>query len=229
VNPFLQHIQLITFDLDDTLYPEINFVKSGFIAVSHVIKKRYNINIDVYKILWNLFILGERKTTFNRAFSSLGLGDNNALIEEMVHVYRQHKPNITLYPDALDILMTFHKKKSIGLLTDGNVITQQNKVNALKIEKYFDLIVFTDEGGVNAWKPSPWGYKKMMQHFLLQGRQCAYVGDNSLKDFTGARKLGWITFKIVREEGLYRDAVDSKINDADYTLKSLTELKDIIF
>jgi FMN phosphatase YigB (HAD superfamily) len=63
-----------------------------------------------------------------------------------------------------------------------------------------------------------------MEHFSLAGEQCVYVGDNSLKDFSGAQALGWITVKIVREEGLYRDEAGA----ADHSVSTLTELKEFI-
>ena len=115
-------------------------------------------------------------------------------------------------------------KKKIGLITDGYLETQKNKFAALQLDRYVDRAVFTDAAGREAWKPSPWGYQQLMEHFSLPGEQCVYVGDNSLKDFAGAQALGWITFKIVRDEGLYRD----KAGAADYDLSTLTELKEFI-
>jgi putative hydrolase of the HAD superfamily len=90
------------------------------------------------------------------------------------------------------------------------------------------MIIYTDEAGRDSWKPSPWGYQKMMTHFNLQGMQCAYVGDNSLKDFTGAKALGWGTVKVVRSDGLYKNVPIVSENDADYSISTLTELKKLI-
>ena len=220
----LKNVRLIAFDLDDTLYPERSFVESGFRAVARAVEERFAHAQKFYELLWSIFSAGERRSTFDAALQQAGLGESEITVAELVQIYRSHMPCIQLYPDAREILATLQGKKKIGLITDGYLETQTNKFAALQLEQYVDRAVFTDAAGREAWKPNPWGYLKLMEHFSLQGVQCAYVGDNSLKDFTGAQALGWITFKIVRDEGLYRDMTGA----ADYTMRALTELIEFI-
>ena len=222
------NIKLVAFDLDDTLYPEISFVQSGFRAVAQEIEKRFSCSNNFYNLLWGIFSDGERAKTFDRALAEAGLPVTVEAVREMVEVYRTHLPAIKLYPDAQDILEFLRGSIKTGLITDGYLETQRNKVKALHIETYFDRIIYTDEAGRDSWKPSPWGYLKMMTHFNLQGMQCAYVGDNSLKDFTGAKALGWETVKVVRSNGLYKNVPIVSENDADYSTRTLTELKKLI-
>ncbi len=221
----LTNIQLVAFDLDDTLYPEIEFVKSGFNAVALYLRNRFELKVDVYSTLWDLFFEGERRETFNKTLQILGLDYTEGRVKSLVQLYRTHVPIITLYPDARDILETLYGRMKLGLITDGYLEVQKNKVRALQVETYFDRCIFTDEKGKEAWKPSPWGYQKMMEHFSLRGEQCVYVGDNSLKDFAGAKSLGWKTFKIMRDNGLYSDIVVDEHHEADYIIRKLTELK----
>jgi putative hydrolase of the HAD superfamily len=220
MKPSLSFVHLIAFDLDDTLYPELAFVQSGFRAVARVVEERFPHARDFYQLLWSIFSAGERRGTFDAALKQVELCQAEISVTEMVRIYRSHMPDISLYSDAREILEKLQGYKKIGLITDGYLETQQNKFSALQLSQYIHKAIFTDEAGREAWKPSPWGYQKLMEHFSLPGTQCAYVGDNSLKDFAGAQALGWVTFKIVRNEGLYKDAV----GDADYSLKSLTEL-----
>ena len=37
----LKNVRLIAFDLDDTLYPELSFVESGFRAVARAVEERF--------------------------------------------------------------------------------------------------------------------------------------------------------------------------------------------
>jgi putative hydrolase of the HAD superfamily len=224
----LQNVRLIAFDLDDTLYPELTFVQSGFRAVAQEIEARFSFSNNFYNILWGIFSDGERTKTFDRALAKAGLTATVEAVKEMVAVYRTHLPAITLYPDAQEILECLRGRIKTGLITDGFLETQRNKVKALKIETYFNMMIYTDEAGRDSWKPSPWGYQKMMTHFDLQGLQCAYVGDNSLKDFAGAKALGWRTVKVVRSDGLYKNVPIVSENDADYSISTLTELKKLI-
>lgn len=225
MSALLTNLKLIAFDLDDTLYPEIAFVKSGFRAVAGAIEKKFSLSNSFYDLLWGIFMEGERKKTFDKALQRAALAFDSRLVDDMVRIYRTHLPAITLYPDAQEVLEYLRGRKKLGLITDGYLITQKNKVAALHIDHYFDLMVFTDEAGRQAWKPSVWGYKKMMEHFDLAGAECAYVGDNSLKDFAGAQSLAWVTFKIERTEGFYCYGAAGDEPTTDYTVHSLTELK----
>jgi len=221
-------IKLVAFDLDDTLYPEISFVQSGFRAVAQEIEKRFSCSNNFYNLLWSIFSDGERTKTFDKTLERAGLPATVKAVKEMVEVYRTHLPAITLYPDAQEILEWLRGGIKTGLITDGYLETQRNKVKALQIETYFDMIIYTDEAGRDSWKPSPWGYKKMMMHFNLQGVQCAYVGDNSLKDFAGAKALGWKTIKLVRSDGLYKNVHIVSGNEADCSIRTLAELNELI-
>jgi putative hydrolase of the HAD superfamily len=220
----LQAIRLIAFDLDDTLYPELSFVQSGFRAVASVVEERFPRLREFYQLLWSIFNAGERNRAFDAALEQAGISPSEMPVAEMVQIYRSHTPAIVLYHDAREILETLQGEKKIGLITDGYLETQQNKFAALQLHRYIDKAVFTDAAGRDAWKPSPWGYQQLMEYFSLPGAQCAYVGDNSLKDFTGAQALGWRTIKIVRDEGLYGDTVGT----ADYSVHTLTELMNFI-
>ena len=224
MKPLLQNVRLIAFDLDDTLYPELSFVKSGFRAAACTVEERFPHVRKFYELLWSIFSAGERRSTFDAALQQAGLGEREITVAELVEIYRSHMPCIDLFPDAREMLAALQGKKKIGLITDGYLETQKNKYTALQLEQYVDRAVFTDAAGREAWKPNPWGYQQLMEYFTLQGFQCAYVGDNSLKDFAGAQALGWITFKIVRDDGLYRDTTGA----VDYTMRVLTELIEFI-
>ena len=55
-----------------------------------------------------------------------------------------------------------------------------------------------------------------------------YVGDNPLKDFFAAKKLGVITVRIKRKKGEYKNLRVSPPYEANYTIFSLLELEEII-
>jgi len=228
MKPALKNVRLIAFDLDDTLYPELSFVKSGFRAVACAVEERFPRTRNFYELLWSIFSARDRRSTFDAALQQEGLSEREITVAEMVKIYRSHKPSITLYNDAREILATLKGKKKIGLITDGYLETQKNKFAALQLEQYVDRAVFTDAAGREAWKPSPWGYQKLMEHFSLQGVECAYVGDNSLKDFFGAKSLAWLTVKVERDDGFYRDSAEGYEGTADYTVRSLTDIKELI-
>jgi putative hydrolase of the HAD superfamily len=221
----LAEVVVIVFDLDDTLYPEIQFVKSGFRAVSEYVAASGLAGTDVYGGLWETFCRGVRGTVFNEALATAGISCDEARIRKIVDVYRFHAPDIALYPDAERVLKQLCGSKKLGLLSDGYLRCQQNKVAALGIAPCFDVLVFTDALGSEYWKPHPAGYERIMRALGVSGNRCLYVGDNLHKDFLGARALGWKTVRIARPDGVYAGSPPGRPDaEADWVISSLVEL-----
>ena len=220
-------IKLLVFDLDDTLYPEHEYVDSGFMAVGNYMRKQYNIK-DFYTIAKKIFNGGARGTVFDQALEQAGIERSRELIMQLVDVYREHEPVISLYDDAKWALAFFKAKFKLGLLTDGFMASQRNKVRALGIEQYFDIIVYSDELQRENWKPSPRPFEKIMERSGFRGIECAYIGDNPLKDFIAAKKLGWTTVHVCREYGEYSKHKVDEEHEAAYRIFSLYELESLL-
>ncbi len=222
-------IQIIVFDLDDTLCPEREFVKSGFRAVADWLLKTGVGKQDFFSDMWQLFCGGTHERVFNRVLDNASIEYDNDLIQRLIDVYRTHMPAVKLYPDAALILDYYHARVKLGLLSDGYLVSQKNKFKTLTIECFFDIVVFTDELGRKYWKPHTAGFEKIMHQFGLEGKSCLYVGDNPLKDFIGPRKLGWQTVMVMREDGVYRQAnVFADNAGPDAVIYNLDELKPIV-
>lgn len=220
-------IKVLVFDLDDTLFPEHEFVLSGFQVVSNWVATRYCIS-GFFEVAWQLFKEGKRNQIFNLTLEKLRIEYEPCIVQELVQIYRQHKPIISLHEDAKWAINHFKKCKQLCLITDGYLNTQQNKVNALGIEANFNAIVYSDLYGQENWKPSPVSYLKVMELTRCQGAECIYVGDNPRKDFVTANNLGWITVRICREGGEYSSVTAETGYDAYHTILSLIELKTIL-
>ena len=144
--------------------------RAGSGLLPELLKSGFHARGDFYQLLWSIFIAGERRRTFDAALQQAGLSPEEISVAELVRIYRSHMPAITLYPDAREILETLQGQKKIGLITDGYLETQKNKFAALQLDRYVDRAVFTDAAGREAWKPSPWGYQQLMEHFSLRAR-----------------------------------------------------------
>lgn len=219
-------LKAIVFDLDDTLFPEHQFVYSGFHAVSDWMRDHYN-TANFFDVTWRLFLEGKRGTIFDQALAELQIPFDAALIRQLVQVYHNHTPKLTLHEDARWALEYFRSQKKLGLITNGFVTTQQNKVRALGIESYFDFILYCGTLERTDWKPSPVPYQKWMEAVDCEGESCVYVGDHPQKDFVGARHWNWKTIRICREDGEYGKMVADVDDDADLSITSLYELQNI--
>src|SRR5690606_18974683 len=116
------------FDLDDTLYHEIYYLRSAYHAIAQHLDKRFVKNI-AGRMLERYY---EGKNVFEWLISEFGAMNPDLSVDKLIKIYREHKPDIQLRPDA----QTFLKKLAgrnvqIGLITDGRSITQRNKIEAL--------------------------------------------------------------------------------------------------
>ncbi len=138
-------ITTVIFDLDDTLYDEIDFCRSGFRAATQHIAQLSDAHAadEVFAVLWKCFITGDCGSTFNLALAELRLPDEGPLLGRLVEIYRTHTPTLTLPPESRAVLDDLKGRYTLGLLTDGFLPTQRLKVQALDIEHYFKAIMYT--------------------------------------------------------------------------------------
>lgn len=193
-------ITTVVFDLDDTLYDEIEYCRSGFGAVADFLanERESPAAERIFDVLWEQFSAGNRKKTFDTALDELGLKHDDKLIEDLINVYRSHVPNLTLPQDSRDVLCELGAKYTLALLTDGFLPGQRLKVQSPGIEGFFSCIIYTEQLGREYWKPSPAGFEKLIEILDAKPENMAYVADNERKDFIAANKLGFLTIQLIR-------------------------------
>ncbi|OOR22363.1 HAD family hydrolase [Bacillus cereus] len=219
-------IKAIVFDMDDTLYKEKDYVVSGFKAVDDWIKENYG-EIGFYNIAIRLFNSGERKFVFNKTLEKLDIDYDEKLISNLIEQYRFHKPDIQLLEEADWVLNNLVNTVKIGLISDGYLVAQERKINALNLKERVHSIILTDKLGKECWKPSKIPYEKISKELQVPHQQCVYIGDNLSKDFITAKKLKWLTIHINREDGIYHNLIVEQAYKAHYTIDNLRRLSDI--
>lgn len=223
-------ITAVVFDLDDTLYDEVDYCRSGFAAVAeHLADLRGSPPADrIFTALWEQFSAGNRTRTFNTALDELGIPFDDRLIRRLVDVYRNHVPAITLPEDSRTVLDELKTKCRLALLTDGFLPAQQLKVQALGIEGYFASIVYTEQLGREYWKPSPVGFERIMHDLGVRGENAVYVADNEKKDFIAPNKLGFSTIRLIRPGGIHGATGDEPGARARQEISRIEQLPSLI-
>lgn len=195
---YLLQKKVVVFDLDDTLYSEKDYVKSGYAEIAHDFKK-----IDhMAEKLWAAFESGQKAIDTvleqERLFSEKS-------VDYCLNIYRNHQPQISLYPEAKHLILLLRKHGiSLGMITDGRPEGQRAKIKALGLEPFFEKIIITDElGGVCFRKPNKTAFEKMQSHFGVPYESMAYVGDNPRKDFIAPDLLGMDSVYFNNPDGLY--------------------------
>jgi putative hydrolase of the HAD superfamily len=216
---------VLIFDLDDTLYSEIQFVKSGFLAVANELNYIYNFPVlESYNYMLKILEDEGRGFVFNELLKFYGKFSKSN-VNHCIKVYRYHKPNIQLNPEVDSVLSFFSGDKY--LVTDGHKIVQENKVNALEVSSYFKHIYITHRYGIINSKPSVYCFDLIRKRENCDWSNMCYIGVNPNKDFENLKPFGVHTIRI--KTGIY-DSIDIASHlEADYVISSLNEIKSFKF
>lgn len=230
-------IKAVVFDLDDTLYREYDFVEQAFRRVAGVMaeypEKERNAGTkeepprpqkspeELFRRMTELMAAEGRGKIFDRLCAWYNV---DIPVPELVRIYRETEPVLSLYPDGEEFLRQL-KKAGIktGLITDGNVQVQKNKIRALGLDKRLDVVLASWE--IGSGKPERRVYEYCLERLGCRPPEALYIGDNPLKDFIGAKELGMKTVRIVRPEGMHMRRIAEKGCEADRTVRLLTEIK----
>ena len=191
-------LKAVIFDLDDTLFSEKEYVRSGFEKVANMFPDFAGME----DALWTVFTNGGN--AIDEVLDDYG-ALNKENHEKCLEIYRFHKPNIHLYCGAAQMLVRLRKKGLLtGIITDGRPEGQHAKIKSLKIEHLFDNIIITDElGGVRFRKPNDKAFVLMCRKFGVRYEEAVYIGDNINKDFAAPKKLGMKSVLVKNPEGIY--------------------------
>lgn len=217
-------LKAIVFDMDDTLYPESAYVRSGFRAVAAWAAGRYAWDAEAsYGALNALFEQGVRGDTFNRWLAAQQAEES--AVQDCLQVYRAHAPTLTPYEEIPSLLAALRPQYKLGLVSDGYLAVQQAKFAALGLAAWFDAVVFSDQWGRDHWKPSPRPFQEVLALLGVDAPEAVYIGDNPRKDFYGARQVGMKTLWYRPAGGIY-DAQTPPAPEyaADLTLATYADL-----
>lgn len=184
---------LVAFDLDDTLFDEMEFVRSAYTDIAAAACKCAE-GVSQENALSALADGG-----FDRLVELLG-GETAAReagldIPCMIDIYRRHQPqSLPLRQGARETLewLAHRKDCTVALITDGRSGTQRTKIRALRLDQLFPEhnILISEETGAD--KTTCFPFLEIM-HRNPECDRYMYVGDNTAKDFLNPGKLGWDT------------------------------------
>jgi len=218
-------VDAIVLDIDDTLYLERDYVRSGFEAVSRWAQRELGID-DFGARAWAAFEAGARNTIFDDVLTECSARADDAVITELVARYRTHVPSITLATDARHGLDRWYDKAALAAITDGHLSSQQAKAKALGLDAWTSTVVFTASLGPGKGKPDPTAFGVVQDALGVDGKGCVYVADNPAKDFQGPRSLGWRTVRVRRRLGLHAEVASG--DDVDHEITNLDQLDAVL-
>ncbi len=184
----MRNNKLIVFDLDDTLYNEVDFLYSAYEEIAK------SIDVSHWESLLGMMLEMWRKG--DDVFLNLeNLYPHVATKPSLLSMYRSHKPTIVLSETAKMVLSDLRQREiPMGIITDGRSVTQRNKYLALGLYEYIPEhnLIISEETGRS--KLEPFNFLIFMNRYPTF--DYIYVGDNPCKDFVVANRLEWKTFGL---------------------------------
>lgn len=206
---------VICFDLDDTLYKEIDYLESAYKEIAEYVG-----HPEVTDQMLDWYQSGENAFKKLIEFYNLTLS-----IADLLKIYREHYPDIHLDEGVKEFLVSLKEDGAkLGLISDGRSLTQRNKIKALGLEGFFDIEIISEEFGSE--KPCLKNYQAVMDKFP-ERKLFVYVGDNTAKDFWAPNQLGWRTVCLAQDKrSIHRQ--DMSLGKEYMPERVITNLKDTI-
>ncbi len=217
---------IVVFDLDDTLYKEIDFLKSAYKEIADFLSTKTSKSSQL--ILSEMVSYYEgKKNVFKEIIIKNSI--KNIDVSNLLKIYRNHIPNIILTNKNKELLDYFKKKAlKVGLITDGRSVQQRSKIKVLGLLDFFDDVIISEEFGSE--KPSINNYKFFIDKYG-NSYKYIYIGDNTKKDFQTPNKLGWSTICLLDNgKNIHKQSFNyEKEKLPDFIVNNLTEVKDLLF
>lgn len=226
----------IIFDVDDTLYDQLQPFKNAFTSnFEHLtdvpVEKLY---ISSRKHSDSLFDKSEAGTVsllelhtyrIMEACKEYNIEINENKAIKFQRTYEEEQKKITLFPEIEILFELLNKKgKQLGILTNGPHQHQLRKINQLGLTRWIPEENIFISGAIGCAKPTPLAFKTVEKKLLLNKNHTVYIGDSFDNDVLGAKKAGWNSIWMNHRK---KDIPQSKIQP-DKIINTPKELLELI-
>ena len=223
-------IKLLSFDLDDTLWPCKPTIMSAEHKLYNWLQQRVPEITDHYDIeslrtkrmafMWQRQDLAHDMSAL-RIESLKALATEMKLtsgwVQEAFDVFYQARQQITLFDDVTPVLDVLQKDYRMIALTNGNA-----SIDKTGVGHWFEFSVSAAEVGHQ--KPHPLFFEAVLDRAELDVSEILHIGDDPMRDIQGAFDAG-IRSVWVNRTGQAWQAEDYQ---ADHQIESLADLPEIL-
>jgi putative hydrolase of the HAD superfamily len=214
----VRRVDIVLFDLDDTLHDDTLAYQSAAEDVAHEIAAEHGIDALALKAAYvaaaegfwkrltpetlQVELARVRERLWESALESVGLADR-VLAQRSAGRYNDYrKKRYALFPGAADLLRRLRARgKRLGLVTNGFSETHREKIALLRVGEFFDAVFIADEVGM--LKPDPLLFAHACTTLGGSPSHSAMVGDRYERDIRGAGEAGLFTIWLnLRDEPL---------------------------
>lgn len=222
----MNNIQLVCFDLDDTLWPCMpTIIKAeqtlyqwlqthkaeitAAYSMEQLRSKRIQLADQQPELRHNLTAL--RKASLK--LLAIEFGYDEQWINIAFDVFYQARQQVELFDDVEPVLDKLAKVVKLGAMTNGNADIYQTSIGHL-----FDYSISAEQ--VGAAKPDIAMFKTLIEQASVPKDQILFIGDHQQQDIAGALACGIPNIWLNRQD--LRWSIDGI--EPDYTVRSLHEI-----
>tara|TARA_R110002072_G_scaffold1989_2_gene16369 strand:+ start:83973 stop:84671 length:699 start_codon:yes stop_codon:yes gene_type:complete len=223
-----QQIKTIGFDADDTLWINETFFRDGekefaklltqFETENKILQEiyRYEIkNLDLYGYGVKGFVLSMIECALEVSNHQI----NSKLMEEILEIGKRMlaKP-VELLPGVIETLEALQPKYRLLLLTKGDLLDQERKLEKSGLTKYFHHVeVLSNKKEKN--------YKDLLDHLLVPENEFLMIGNSLKSDVLPVINIGGEAIHVPFHTTWEHERVEKTDQHNYQTIDSLLELK----
>lgn len=236
----MKDINLLIFDMDDTLINHGHMTKPAWIKTAEKMVDKFSLSIDGTRLGIEIGDVSEsifedenkrprgnyspadlRYRMISEALTNLNISLCDECIQYMISEYDSIKKELVcVYDDVFDTLVKLRNKGYIlALLTNGDGEFQRAKIKRFNLEPYVDYVFISGEMGVD--KPKKEAYDMVCEKCGVKANEACMIGDNYLWEAVAPREYGLMSIWVNRVNKVIED------NKANYTIENISELLDI--
>lgn len=210
-----QHIKLIIFDLDRTLFDwdeaqqlarnKVNELFAGYLNPAQF----WTIYNELHEDLFQSFL--DRKLSLNeyrlyrylKPLQRLGVNDE-FLATRLNECFLKNVLQSTLFCAGAEDVLNYCQNLDVKLilLTNGPADGQYQKIQRLSLDHWFNAYYISEEKQVA--KPESAAFLNICQDFAIQPQECLMVGDDFEIDILPAAALGFKIFWVGNQNVMQR-------------------------
>lgn len=193
-------IELVAFDLDNTLYDEGLWYDAALPPIAAHLASRSGRPAQAIETSLR-GTLRAKGRHYNRLFDDvlreIGLS-RDPYLGEVLAVFREAPAALEPFPAMRELLGDLAARYRLGLITSGQHAVQERKLDLLGIRPLFASVIFSSTLPEN--KPGRMPFERLLATVGVGAERAVYVGDNPLFDFRGANEIGMLTVRVPNPE-----------------------------
>ncbi|HOO74414.1 MAG TPA: YjjG family noncanonical pyrimidine nucleotidase [Tepiditoga sp.] len=232
----MKKIKFVYFDLDHTLWDfDKNSKNAMNIIYRELIEKHDKNNIgfinffntydDYNQKMWDLYRKKEiskselKYKRFKDVFDMLEIDLSDEEIKNLDDIYlKKLSMQKELHANVTETLDYLYKKYSLGILTNGFVEVQHKKMESSGIEKYFKIVITSEESGT--LKPDRKIFDYAAEKCGIEAKNIVYIGDDLQNDIIAAKNAGF--------QGIYFNYRNTAYDKNITAISNMSEIRKIL-